>query len=79
MYAVLKGEDFLVIEHVEKRRAGEDYLEDQIKWYNLAYSSVPVINEVMTNKEFWLKFPEKENCVRYRRLGAKLTQLTERH
>ena len=32
MFAVLKGEDFLVIEHVETRRAGEDYLEDQINW-----------------------------------------------
>ena len=75
MYAILKGEDFLVFEHVETRRAGEDFLEDQIKWYHLGYSSVPEINQVMTNKEFWAKFPDQENCVRYRQLGAKLAHI----
>lgn len=74
MFAVLKGEDFLIIERVETRRAGEEYLESQLPWYNLEYSATtPEINKVMTNKEFREKFPERVNSRRFRRMGAKLT------
>lgn len=75
MYAVLKGEDFLIIERVETRRAGEDFLESQIRWYHLGYSSEPEINRVMTNKEYYEKFPDKVNSRRFRHLGAKLAHL----
>jgi hypothetical protein len=76
MFGIVKGEDFLVFKRFDSRRDAEEYVAEELNWYNLEYSN-PEYSQAMTNKEFWNTFPEYVKYSASRRLGKKLTKRIE--
>jgi hypothetical protein len=73
LYVYIKGQDdHFCFKHVKNRKVAEDWLDMELKWYSLVFTDIPD-NGVLTNKEFYEKFPpEITRYCEYRRISRKL-------
>ena len=75
MYAYIKGEDeHFCFQFLSTRKEAENWIESELFLYNICYKDAEY--SVLTNKEFYEKFPELKNKNLYssRRLGNKLLE-----